>query len=72
MVLADHDLDIDAEVVRVAEDFENAAAGLSVEGGPVSDLDIHDQVFQVVRHRVRRLGVMGVLAQDAVWGGFCP
>jgi hypothetical protein len=72
VVLADHDLDIDAEVVGVAKDFEDAAAGLAVEGGPVSDLDVHDQAFQVVRNRVRRLGVMGVFTEDAMWGGFCP
>jgi len=44
VVLADHDLDVDAEVVGIAEDFENAAAGLAVEGGPVGDLDVDDNI----------------------------
>ena len=70
MVLADHDLDVDAEVVGIAEDFDDAAARRTMEGGPVGDLDVDDEAFEIVACMVRRFGVMGFLAEDAVRGGF--
>ena len=48
VVLADDDLDIDAEVVFVAENLDHAAARILRRGWPVGDLDIHHQAFQVV------------------------
>ena len=69
VVLADHDLDVDAEVVGVAEDFEDAAARLAVERGPVGDLDIDDEIFEIVLC-VKRM--LRILAKDAMRGGFGP
>ena len=70
MVFADHDLHVDAKIIGVAEHFEDAAASLAVEGGPIGDLDIDDEAFQVVVSMVRRFGVMGVVAEHTVRGGF--
>ena len=67
VVLADHDLDVDAEVVGVAEDFEDASARLAVERGPVGDLDIDDEIFEIVLC-VKRM--LRIFAKDAVRGGF--
>ena len=47
VVLADDDLNIDAEVVFVAEDFDKAATGILRGGGPAGDLAIDDETFQV-------------------------
>ncbi len=70
MVLADHDLDVHAEVIGIAEDFEDAAASLAVEGGPFGDFDIDDETFRSRREVVRGVGVVGVVAEHAVRGGF--
>ena len=39
---ADHDFDVDAEIVFAAEDFDDASAGALRGGGPVGDLDVDD------------------------------
>ena len=70
VVLADHDLHVNAKIIGVAEDFEDAAASLTMEGGPIGDLDIDDKAFQVLASMVRRFGVMGVVAEHTVRGGF--
>ena len=46
VVLADDDFDVDAEVVGVAEDFEDAAAGGAAGGGEVGDLDVDGEAFE--------------------------
>ena len=48
-MLADHDFDIDSEIIFVAEDFDNAAAGILVSGGPVCNLDIDYSMMKVMR-----------------------
>ena len=47
VVLANDDLDIDAEIVFVAEDFDDAAARIFGCGGPVGDFAIDDQAFEI-------------------------
>ena len=51
VVLADDDLDIDAEIVFVAEDLDDAAARILGGRGPVGDLAIDDQAFQILPGR---------------------
>ena len=48
LVLADHHLHVDAEVVGIAQDFYHAAEGRLGWRGPACDLDIDNQVFQIV------------------------
>src|SRR5208337_4233847 len=43
--LADHDLDVDSEIVFFAEDFYNAAARLLRRAGPVGDFHVNDYAF---------------------------
>ncbi len=47
-MLADHHLDIDAEIVGRAEDFDDTADGRLDGRGPAGDLDIDDQAFEIV------------------------
>ena len=49
LVLADHHLHVDAEVVGRAEDFDDAADGRARGRGPAGDLDIDDQAFEALR-----------------------
>ena len=49
--LADDDLHVHAEIVFVAEDLDYAPAGILRGRGPVSDLDIHHHVFQIIEFR---------------------
>src|SRR5262249_34682555 len=46
--LADHDFDVDAEIVLVAEDFDDFAARILRGRRPVGDFDINDYVFKIV------------------------
>ena len=46
--LADHDLDVHAEVIGIAENLHYASAGTLRGGGPVGDLDVDNDVFQIV------------------------
>ena len=48
LVLADHHLDVDAEVVGIAEDFDDAADGRARGRGPTGDFDIDDEAFEIV------------------------
>ena len=48
LMLADHHLDIDAEVVGVAEHFDDAADGRARGRGPAGDFDIDDEAFEIV------------------------
>ena len=59
---ADDDLDVDAEVVFVAEDFENAAARALGGGGPFRDLDFDDYVFEVGPFATTRFGTEDAIA----------
>ena len=59
--LADDDLDVDAEVVFVAENFEDAAARVLGRRGPVGDLDFDDYTFEVGPFATTRFG-----AEDAI------
>src|SRR5882757_425166 len=65
MVLADHDFDIDAEVVGVAENFYDAAAGILRWAGPVSDFYVYDHTFQVIPFGAAG----GLFAEDTVGRG---
>ncbi len=53
-VLADDDFDVDAEVVGVAEDLEQAALGGAGGGGEGGDLDVDGEAFEGLA------GVVGV------------
>ena len=48
MKFADHDFDVDAEIVFAAEDFDDASAGILRGGGPVGDFDVDDYAFEIV------------------------
>ncbi len=61
VVLADDDLDIDAEVVFIAENFDHSPARILGSGGPVGDLDVDYQAFEV-----SPLAAAGFVAQDAI------
>ncbi len=47
-MLADHDLDVRAEIVFVAQNLDHAPARILGGRGPVGDLDVDHHVFQVV------------------------
>ncbi len=59
--LADDDLDVHAEVVFVAENLDHAAARILGRRGPVGDLHIHHQAFEIVPLAAARL-----FAEDAI------
>ena len=61
VVLANDDLDVDAEIVLVAEDLDHAAARVLGRRRPVGDLDVHHQAFEVVPFTA-----MCFLAENAV------
>ena len=62
LMLADHHLDVDAEVVGMAQNFDDAAYGGAGWRGPTGDFDVDDQALEgVVRGGGGSLG-----AQDAV------
>ena len=67
LVLADHHLHVDAEVVGRAENFDDAADGRARGRGPTGDLDIDDQAFEASC----ACGFGGALprcrARDAAW-----
>src|SRR5882724_9436465 len=63
VVLSDHDFDVDAEVVGVAEYFDDATAGILRGAGPVGDFYIDDHAFQVAPAGATG----GFFAEDAVW-----
>ncbi len=63
--LADHDFDIDAEIVFVAEDFDDTAARIAGGGRPVSDFDFDDHAFEV-----SEVVTGGFRAEDAISGLF--
>ena len=48
MELADHDFDVDAEIILIAENLDHPAARILGRGGPVGDLDINHDIFQIV------------------------
>ena len=48
MVLANDDLDIHAEIVRVAEDLHHPPGWALGRRRPARDLHIHHQAFQIV------------------------
>ena len=48
VMLADHDLDIGAEVVFVTDNLHHSTARILSGRWPVGDLDIHDDIFQIV------------------------
>ena len=60
--LANHDFDIDAEVVFIAENFDDAAARVLRGAGPVGDFHVDDFAIQILP-----VGVDGSFgADDAV------
>ena len=48
VMLADHNLDIRPEIVFVADNFHDSPARALRGRGPVGNLDVHYDVFQVV------------------------
>ena len=61
---ADDDLDIDAEIVFVAQDLDHSSPRILGGRGPVGDFDIHHYVFQIVPFGA----ASGFVAQNAVDG----
>src|SRR2546425_7633795 len=53
MVFADDDLDIHAELIAAAEDFDHAPAGARAAAGlgEFADLDVHNQAVQLAGAR---------------------
>ncbi len=49
MVLADDDLDVHAEIVRMAEDLDDAADGVLASFGKFQNFHIHDHAVQIFR-----------------------
>ena len=45
---ADHDFDIDSEIIFLAENFDYAAARILRGAGPVGDFYINDHAFQIL------------------------
>ena len=68
MVLADDHLDVDAEVVGMAENFDDLAAGGASGCGPGGDFNVDDETFEIARVVVAD-GAGGFFAEDAmrVW-----
>src|SRR5581483_1001318 len=64
VVLANDDLDIYAEIVFVAENFDHFAARVLRGSGPIGNLDIHDQALQIVPTST----AFHLLAQNAMAG----
>src|SRR6478672_5944560 len=48
MVLADHDFNIQAEIIFVAQNLDDTAAWIVRGGRPISNLDVNHNIFQVV------------------------
>ena len=48
MVLADDDLNVNAEIVFIAEDLDNAAPGILGGRRPADDLAIDNEAFQIL------------------------
>ena len=46
--LADHDFDVDSEIAFLAEDFDDASAGLLRSAGPVGDFYVDDEAVEIV------------------------
>ena len=64
MKLADDDLDIDAEVVFVAENLDDTAARIFCRRGPARNLDLDDDVLEVSPFAAESLS-----AEDAIVTG---
>ena len=68
MVLADDHLDVDAEVVGMAENFDDLAAGGTSGRGPGGDFNVDDETFEIARIVVAGMEA-SFFAEDAVWCG---
>ena len=64
--LADHDFDVDSEVVFFAQNLDHAAARLLRGAWPVGDFYVDDYAFQILPVGVDR----GFFADDAISGFF--
>ena len=47
VMLANHDLDVDAEIVFMAQDLDDASGGVIASLGKLQDLDVDDHVIHV-------------------------
>ena len=47
MMLPDHDLDVHAEIVRIAEDLDHAPHGVAAVLGEIEHLDVHHHAVHV-------------------------
>ena len=45
---ADHDFDVDTEIVFFAENFDDSAARVLGGAGPVGDFDVDDYAFEIL------------------------
>ena len=54
MVLADDDLDVHAEIVFIAENFDYSSTRILRGCGPIGDFNVHNDIFQVVPGRAAR------------------
>src|SRR5579864_1189072 len=64
MIFANDDLDINAEIVFVAQDFYDTTAWILRRGWPVRDLDVDDHVFEISPVAA----VCGFFAENAMLG----
>ena len=62
LMLANHHLDVDAELVCVAENFNNATDGGLGGSGPAGDFDVDDHAFECEF----LIACVEVLAEDAM------
>ena len=68
MVFADDHLDVDAEVVGMAENFDDFGAGGASGRGPRGDFNVDDETFEIVQVVVAGLS-KGFFAENAMWRG---
>ena len=61
VMLADNDFDIDAKIVRAAQDFDHAAAGGARGRWPSRYFDVDHQTFQIPACKILHLSCPGSL-----------
>ena len=64
VVLADHDFDVHAEIVLLAQDFDHATARILRRRRPIGKLDVDHYAFKILH-----VGVLGCLVANHAVGG---
>ncbi len=68
---ADHDFDVDAEIVFFAEDFDDTASRALRGAGPIGDFYVDDYPFQTLPVIPLKISVAsGLVADYAIWRFF--